>query len=72
MAKTPTPHIGALEGEIADKVSVYFSGSYITKFNYDAESGRYLKFNRDNPNIDEKTGKQYTEYVERIRMRPLS
>lgn len=48
------------DGEIADKVSVFFSGSYITKFNYDAESGRYLKFNRDNPNIDEKTGKQYS------------
>lgn len=45
-------------GDAAEKVSVFFSSSYVTKFSFDAETGRYLKFNRDNPCIDEKTNEQ--------------
>ncbi len=47
-----------LSGESAQNVSVFYSGSYITKFQYDAESGRYLKFNRSNPNIDAESKNQ--------------
>lgn len=43
-------------GESAQNVSVYFSGSYITNFSYDAESGLYLKSNRTTPNVDAETG----------------
>ena len=46
-------------GESAKKVSVYYSGSYVTKFDYDAESGLYLKFNSDDPNVDADTKEQY-------------
>lgn len=46
-------------GSKAKEISVFFSASYVTNFKYDNESGLYLKFNRDTPNIDGDTGEQY-------------
>ena len=43
---------------VATKASVYFSGSYITTFDYDADSKMYVKSNKSGNNTDYKTGEK--------------
>ena len=48
------------KGDKAKKVSVFFSASYVSNFEYDSETGLYLKSNFARPNVDNETGEQYS------------
>ena len=45
-----------LDGGVAENMSVFFSSSYITNFEYDAEQGKYMKMNKSGNNTDYRTG----------------
>ena len=42
----------------ANNIMVKYSGSYAGKYTYDAEKKYYLRFNNDNPHMDNGTGQQ--------------
>lgn len=47
-------------GEVVNKFSVPYRGSYTPSYEWDASIGRYLRFYNDNPYVDGATGKQVT------------
>lgn len=47
-----------LDGGAGTKASVYFSGLFISNFEYDAATKTYLKFIGDTPHLDAVTGQQ--------------
>lgn len=46
------------EGKIADTIVIPFSNDYITKFQYDTDTGLYKRYQSDKPHIDENNNKQ--------------
>lgn len=47
-----------LTGGTANNVSAFFSSSYVTKFAYDENSGKYVKSNKSGNNTDYRTGEK--------------
>ncbi len=53
-----------LTGGSANKLSIFFSSSYVTNFTYDSELGKYMKTNKSGNNTDYRTGENlYFENV---------